>query len=87
MLKHTADQPARQLFAMPNHSGQSWLLLKGFLILVVKLFMNQEVELWELALESSMAATEKLAMGNNLGLYDKDMIHLVLTDEKKCVER
>lgn len=40
-----------------------------------------------MALESSTAATEELAMGNNLGLYDKDMIHLVLTDEKKCVER
>lgn len=40
-----------------------------------------------MALESSPAVTEKLAMANNLGLYDKDMIHLVLTGEKKCIER
>lgn len=68
---------------MPNISGQSRLLIKDSLVLLVKLFVNQEVELWELALESSMAVTEKLTTGNNLELYDKDMIHLVLTVAKR----
>lgn len=30
-----------------------------------------------------MAVTEKLTTGNNLELYDKDMIHLVLTVAKR----